>query len=67
MMKKMKGGGMQRMMRGLGGLGGGPGGGMPPGMAALTARKAVTLHLFSLRCLLYSPRSFCGGHAIWPH
>jgi signal recognition particle subunit SRP54 len=35
MMKKMKGGGMQKMMRGLGGaLGGGgaPGGGMPPGM-----------------------------------
>jgi signal recognition particle subunit SRP54 len=28
----MKGGGMQRMMRGLGGMGGGPGGGMPPGM-----------------------------------
>ena len=32
MMKKMKGGGMQRMMRGLGSLGGGAGGGMPPGM-----------------------------------
>ncbi|MEP5763075.1 MAG: signal recognition particle protein [Halieaceae bacterium] len=32
MMKKMKGGGMQKMMRGLGGAMGGPGGGMPPGM-----------------------------------
>ena len=32
MMKKMKGGGMQKMMRGLGGMMGGPGGGMPPGM-----------------------------------
>jgi signal recognition particle subunit SRP54 len=31
MMKKMKGGGMQRMMRGLGGMTGGPGGGPPPG------------------------------------
>jgi signal recognition particle subunit SRP54 len=31
MMKKMKGGGMQKMMRGLGGMMGGPGGGMPPG------------------------------------
>jgi signal recognition particle subunit SRP54 len=31
MMKKMKGGGMQNMMRGLGGAMGG-GGGMPPGM-----------------------------------
>jgi len=34
MMKKMKGGGMQRMMRGMGGMMGGgtpPGGGMPPG------------------------------------
>jgi signal recognition particle subunit SRP54 len=31
MMKKMKGGGMQRMMRGLGGLTAGPGGGLPPG------------------------------------
>lgn len=32
MMKKMKGGGMQKMMRGLGGaMGGGMGGGMPPG------------------------------------
>ncbi|PIE37463.1 MAG: signal recognition particle protein [Gammaproteobacteria bacterium] len=32
MMKKMKGGGMAKMMRGLGGLGGGmPPGGMPPG------------------------------------
>ena len=31
MMKKMKGGGMQKMMRGLGGAMGG-GGGMPPGM-----------------------------------
>lgn len=31
MMKKMKGGGMQRMMRGLGGLTSGPGGGLPPG------------------------------------
>ena len=32
MMKKMKGGGMQKMMRGMGGMLGGPGGGMPPGM-----------------------------------
>ena len=32
MMKKMKGGGMQKMMRGMGGMMGGPGGGMPPGM-----------------------------------
>jgi signal recognition particle subunit SRP54 len=32
MMKKMNGGGMQKMMRGLGGMMGGPGGGMPPGM-----------------------------------
>jgi len=32
MMKKMKGGGMQKMMRGLGGAMGGGGGGMPPGM-----------------------------------
>ncbi len=36
MMKKMKGGGMQKMMRGMGGMlpggGGMPGGGMPPGM-----------------------------------
>ena len=31
MMKKMKGGGMQRMMRGLGGMTGGPSGGLPPG------------------------------------
>ncbi|MEE4202055.1 MAG: signal recognition particle protein [Halieaceae bacterium] len=31
MMKKMKGGGMQKMMRGMGGMMGGPGGGMPPG------------------------------------
>jgi len=31
MMKKMKGGGMPRMMRGLGGMTGGPGGGLPPG------------------------------------
>lgn len=33
MMKKMKGGGMAKMMRGMGGMfgGGGPGGGMPPG------------------------------------
>ena len=33
MMKKMKGGGMQKMMRGMGGMlpGGGGGGGMPPG------------------------------------
>jgi len=30
MMKKMKGGGMQKMMRGLGGMMP-PGGGMPPG------------------------------------
>jgi signal recognition particle subunit SRP54 len=31
MMKKMKGKGMQNMMRGLGGaMGGGPGGSMPP-------------------------------------
>jgi signal recognition particle subunit SRP54 len=28
----MKGGGMQRMMRGLGGMTGGAGGGMPPGI-----------------------------------
>jgi signal recognition particle subunit SRP54 len=36
MMKKMKGGGMSKMMRGMGGmLGGGggmPGGGLPPGL-----------------------------------
>jgi signal recognition particle subunit SRP54 len=34
MMKKMKGGGMNKMMRGLGGMmpGGGAGGGLPPGM-----------------------------------
>ena len=32
MMNKMKGGGMQKMMRGMGGMMGGPGGGMPPGM-----------------------------------
>ena len=34
MMKKMKGGGMEKMMRGMGGAmgGGGMGGGMPPGM-----------------------------------
>lgn len=32
LMKKMKGGGMQKMMRGMGGMMGGPGGGMPPGM-----------------------------------
>lgn len=32
MMKKMKGGGMDKMMRGLGGMMGGGGGGMPPGM-----------------------------------
>lgn len=32
MMKKMKGGGMQKMMRGMGGMLGGAGGGMPPGM-----------------------------------
>lgn len=33
MMKKMKGGGLTKMMRGMGGMfpGGGPGGGMPPG------------------------------------
>ncbi len=31
MMKKMKGGGMTKMMRGLGGMMGGGGGGMPPG------------------------------------
>ena len=31
MMKKMKGGGMQKMMRGMGGMLGGGGGGMPPG------------------------------------
>jgi len=34
MMKKMKGGGLQKMMRGMGGMmppGGGMGGGMPPG------------------------------------
>ena len=31
MMKKMKGGGMAKMMRGLGGMMGGGGGGMPPG------------------------------------
>ena len=31
MMKKMKGGGMQKMMRGMGGMMGGSGGGMPPG------------------------------------
>ena len=31
MMKKMKGGGMAKMMRGLGGMMGGPSGGMPPG------------------------------------
>ncbi|MBN7796034.1 signal recognition particle protein [Parahaliea mediterranea] len=33
MMKKMKGGGMEKMMRGLGGMGGGGGGMMPPGGA----------------------------------
>lgn len=32
MMKKMKGGGMQKMMRGMGGMLPGGGGGMPPGM-----------------------------------
>lgn len=32
MMKKMKGGGMQKMMRGLGGMMPGGGGGLPPGM-----------------------------------
>ncbi len=32
MMKKMKGGGMEKTMRGLGGMQGGPGSGMPPGM-----------------------------------
>jgi signal recognition particle subunit SRP54 len=36
MMKKMKGGGMAKMMRGLGGMMGGggmpPGGGLPPGL-----------------------------------
>lgn len=31
MMKKMKGGGMAKMMRGMGGMLGGGGGGMPPG------------------------------------
>lgn len=33
MMKKMKGGGMQKMMRGLGGMMPGSGGGLPPGMS----------------------------------
>jgi signal recognition particle subunit SRP54 len=32
MMKKMKGGGLMKMMRRMGGMGGMPGGGMPPGM-----------------------------------
>lgn len=32
MMKKFKGGGMNKMLRGMGGMGGGMGGGMPPGL-----------------------------------
>jgi signal recognition particle subunit SRP54 len=35
MMKKMKGGGMEKMMRGMGGMMQGGGGGMPPGMPPL--------------------------------
>ena len=67
MMKKMKGGGMQRMMRGMGGMMGGgggmpPGGGLPPGFPGVNYSVSEVFKPERTSCSLRDLKFCCGIH-----